>query len=229
MGKSLSGETQVFKTVCMACFQVCGINAYVKDGKLIKVEGMKEHPCTRGVICVRGEKLPSYVYSPDRLKYPMRKNKDGSWERISWDEALDTIASKLQKIKDEYGGKVSAISLGQSRETDVLRECLYRGVDEVVTIEGDGAGGGDIDGTLVEDPIGFELEVEGGAGSIGEQAGVDQSEVGVGAEGGGTYQDEIAAEAFNGAVVLEHAAGVEDAVALDDSGGVVEEGLIGGT
>ncbi len=104
MGSSLS-ETKEYKTVCMSCFQVCGINAYVKDGKLIKVEGMEEHPCTRGVICPRGLYLPDYVYSPDRLKYPMMKNEDGGWSRVSWNEALDTISSKLQQIKDEYGAR----------------------------------------------------------------------------------------------------------------------------
>jgi anaerobic selenocysteine-containing dehydrogenase len=95
----------------MLCFQVCGINAYVKDGQLVKVEGMTEHPFSRGVLCPRGQYLASYVYSPDRLKYPMKKQ-DGNFIRISWDEALDNIARKLQKIKSEYGAHSVAISVG---------------------------------------------------------------------------------------------------------------------
>ena len=106
-----STKTEVYKTVCMLCFQVCGIEAYVKEGKLIKVEGMKEHPFSRGVVCPRGTCLSDYVYSPDRLKYPLKK-KGESWSRISWDEALDIIASRLQQIKKEYGPHSVAFSVG---------------------------------------------------------------------------------------------------------------------
>ncbi|MGI6308529.1 MAG: molybdopterin-containing oxidoreductase family protein [Dethiobacteria bacterium] len=108
---SVSSETRVYKTVCMLCFMVCGINAYVRDGKLIRVEGMKEHPLNQGVICPRGEYLADYVYSPERLKYPLKKE-NGDWKRISWDEALDTIADKLQKIKSEFGARALALSVG---------------------------------------------------------------------------------------------------------------------
>jgi len=106
-----SSKTEVYKTVCMLCFQVCGIEAYVKEGKLIKVEGMKEHPFSRGVVCPRGTSLPDYVYSPDRLKYPLKKKGKG-WNRISWDEALDIIASRLQHIRNEYGPHSVAFSVG---------------------------------------------------------------------------------------------------------------------
>jgi anaerobic selenocysteine-containing dehydrogenase len=95
----------------MLCFQVCGIHAYVEDGRLIKVEGMKEHPFSRGVVCPRGYSLPDYVYSPDRLRYPMKK-KDGELIRVSWDEALDTIAAKLEQIKKEHGAHSVAFSVG---------------------------------------------------------------------------------------------------------------------
>ena len=106
-----SEKKQLFKTVCMQCFQVCGIDAYVRDGKLVKVEGMEEHPCTRGVVCLRGRHLPEYVYSLDRLKYPQKKE-NGSWKRISWDEALDTVVGKLQRIKNEFGPESVALSVG---------------------------------------------------------------------------------------------------------------------
>ena len=104
-------DGKVTKTVCMLCFMVCGINAYVKDGKLIKIEGMEENPLNRGVLCPRGKGLPEYIYSPDRIKYPMQKVK-GNWERITWDEALTTIAAKLQNIKQQYGAHALAVSVG---------------------------------------------------------------------------------------------------------------------
>ncbi len=101
----------MIKTDCILCVWGCGINAYVEDGRLVMVEGMAEHPLNRGILCPRGEHLVDYIYSPDRLKYPVKKV-DGDWERISWDEALDTMAGKLQRIKDEYGAHALAIFCG---------------------------------------------------------------------------------------------------------------------
>ena len=102
---------KVFKTNCIGCVWGCGINAYVEDGKLVKIEGMTEHPLNEGGLCPRGENLIDFVYSPDRLKYPMKKE-NGGWQRISWDEALNTIAGKLNLIKDEYGARALAIFCG---------------------------------------------------------------------------------------------------------------------
>lgn len=113
-------ETTVIKTVCMLCFMVCGINAHVKNGKLVKVEGMGEHAATKGVVCPRGNHLPDYVYAPDRLKYPMIRGKDGVLKRATWDEALDTIADKLEKIKTEFGAHAISASIGSIGAEDIL-------------------------------------------------------------------------------------------------------------
>jgi len=106
-----SDKTKVHRTVCMLCFQVCGIDAYVEQGRLVKVEGVEEHPFSRGVVCPRGSRLPDYVHSPDRLKYPIRKT-NGGWNRVSWDEALDAIANKLQQVRTDYGAHCVALSVG---------------------------------------------------------------------------------------------------------------------
>ncbi|MFC1871750.1 molybdopterin-dependent oxidoreductase [Chloroflexota bacterium] len=103
--------TKVIKTDCILCVWGCGINAYVEDGRLVRVEGMKEHPLNKGVLCPRGHHLVDYVYSPDRLGIPLKKA-DGGWQRISWDEALDTIAARLGQVKDEYGAHALAIFCG---------------------------------------------------------------------------------------------------------------------
>ena len=102
---------QLIKTDCILCVWGCGINAFVEDGKLTRIEGMTEHPLSRGVLCSRGAALVEYVYSPDRIKYPMKKV-DGDWQRISWDEALDTISGKLGQLKDEFGAHSLAIFCG---------------------------------------------------------------------------------------------------------------------
>ncbi len=118
MASSQPGETKVIKSACILCFLACGIDAYVRDGRLVKVEGTAENPLNKGWLCPKGEHLPDYVYSPDRLKYPMKKA-GGDWKRISWDEALDTIAGKLQQIKDEYGARALAVITGSIGAEDI--------------------------------------------------------------------------------------------------------------
>lgn len=103
--------TQIIKTDCALCVNCCGLNAYVREGKLVKVEGMKEHPVNRGGLCPKGENLPEYVYAADRLKYPMKKE-NGDWKRISWDEALGLIAAKLGDIKERHGARGLAVYCG---------------------------------------------------------------------------------------------------------------------
>lgn len=101
----------VVNSSCMLCVWDCGINAHVEDGKLVKTEGMPEHPVTKGYACPRGLNLPAYVYSDSRLLYPYRRKKNGL-ERITWDQALDICAENLQKIKENYGAKALAIFCG---------------------------------------------------------------------------------------------------------------------
>ena len=87
--------------------------ATVRDGRLVKVEP-GQHPDPRyTAICVRGLTHPQRVYSPDRIKYPMKRvgeRGEGKFERISWDEALDTIAAKLKETKEQFGGEAIAFS-----------------------------------------------------------------------------------------------------------------------
>jgi anaerobic selenocysteine-containing dehydrogenase len=109
--KSSASDCQLVKSDCILCVSGCGINAYVEDGKLVKVEGMPEHPLNKGFLCPRGENLVEYANAPDRVLHPMKKV-DGEWQRITWDEALDTIAAKLKEIKEKYGAHALAIFCG---------------------------------------------------------------------------------------------------------------------
>jgi len=90
----------------------CGIYAIVRDGRFVGVEGMKASPLNRGKICPKAHAAPQWVYSPQRLKYPLRRigaKGEGKFERISWDEALETIADKLKEQKAKYGPESLAI------------------------------------------------------------------------------------------------------------------------
>ncbi|GAG03248.1 unnamed protein product, partial [marine sediment metagenome] len=62
-----SSELKVVKTACSLCALACGINVYLDGGKIVKVEGMYEHPLNKGILCPRAEAAWEYVYSPERL------------------------------------------------------------------------------------------------------------------------------------------------------------------
>ena len=84
----------------------CGINAYVKDGKVIKIEGMDGHPSNDGRLCSKGLANREYIYREDRIKTPLKRvgeQREGKFEPISWDEAYAEIAEQLNKCKKDYG------------------------------------------------------------------------------------------------------------------------------
>ncbi len=93
-------------TYCDICFWKCGAIAYLKDGKLWKIEGNPEDPLSKGRLCPRGTGGIGAHYDDNRLKAPLlRKGTRGKEEfvQVTWDEALDFIADKMKKIKAEYG------------------------------------------------------------------------------------------------------------------------------
>jgi anaerobic selenocysteine-containing dehydrogenase len=98
-------------TDCTICYHSCGMKVLVEDGRIKKVEGLKDHPLSKGQLCPKGEKALDLVYHPDRLKYPLKK-KNGRWERISWDDALTEIAGRLQTLKQEFGPEMLSIFSG---------------------------------------------------------------------------------------------------------------------
>jgi anaerobic selenocysteine-containing dehydrogenase len=109
--------TRTVHTVCSHdCPDSCGVLVTIDEaGRATRVAGDPDHPVTRGFLCGKVAKYLDRVYSPDRLMYPMRRRPGiakGSlpqgreieaFERISWDEALDGIAARLQAISDRYG------------------------------------------------------------------------------------------------------------------------------
>jgi thiosulfate reductase / polysulfide reductase chain A len=99
-------------TFCDICFWKCGAIAYVKDGKLWKVEGNPEDPLSKGRLCPRGTGGVGAHYDPDRLKSPLiRKKERGGeqWVAVTWDEAFHYIAEKMKKIKTHYGPESVAL------------------------------------------------------------------------------------------------------------------------
>jgi anaerobic selenocysteine-containing dehydrogenase len=99
-----SPNEKAIRTVCGFCHNNCGLLAYVSNGVLRRIKGDPEHPANRGDICPKGTAVPKVVYSPDRLKHPLRKTNSG-FKQISWDEALDITATRLLEIREKYGSE----------------------------------------------------------------------------------------------------------------------------
>ena len=92
------------RTTCPHCATGCQYYLVVKDNKIVDVEPANG-PSNKGLLCVKGRSGSfDFVHSPERIKYPLIKNKEtGEFERASWDEALDLVASKFMEIKKQYG------------------------------------------------------------------------------------------------------------------------------
>lgn len=83
------------------CPDTCAMLVTVENGVAVKIEGAPDHPTTQGVLCTKVARYLERTYSPDRLLYPMQrvgKKGEGKFTRISWDDALATITSKLGQI-----------------------------------------------------------------------------------------------------------------------------------
>jgi len=90
------------------CQDTCSWVAHVEDGRVVRVEGAREHPFTRGVLCAKINDYEKRTYAPDRLLHPLRRTAQkgaGDFERISWDTAVDIIAERFGAIVREHGGE----------------------------------------------------------------------------------------------------------------------------
>lgn len=100
---------------CALCWSRCGCISTVEDGRLVAVEPDPEHP-TGKALCAKGRAAPELVHHPDRLLYPLKRTRpkgdaDPGWERIGWDEALDTIADTLTRLAKESGSETVAFGI----------------------------------------------------------------------------------------------------------------------
>ena len=113
--------------MCQLCSTICGTVGYVKEGRLIKIEGNPKDPNSRGYLCARGHAGLNHLYHPERLLYPLKRvgaRGEGKWKRVSWDEALDEIAEKLKKIRESGKPERFAFHQGRQRSKDALKRFL---------------------------------------------------------------------------------------------------------
>jgi formate dehydrogenase len=91
-------------TYCRVCEPLCGMVATVEDGRLTKVRPDPDHPLSAGFACPKGIAMADVQNDPDRVLHPLRRRDDGSFERVTWPEALDEIGERLGAIRERHGG-----------------------------------------------------------------------------------------------------------------------------
>jgi anaerobic selenocysteine-containing dehydrogenase len=94
------------RTACpLDCPDSCSLDVTVERGRIVKIDGSHENPVTKGYICAKVRRFPERVYGEDRLLYPAIRQGakgQGTFTRVSWTEALDYIAEKMQAIRDSH-------------------------------------------------------------------------------------------------------------------------------
>lgn len=96
----LEGSKKI-PSICHFCSGGCGMLLYIKDGKLIHLEGDPDHPTNGGTLCPKAASLRSVAYSPERVTKPRRRAPGSDhWEEISWEDALDRVAKKAKEVRD---------------------------------------------------------------------------------------------------------------------------------
>src|SRR5262245_16049657 len=96
------------QTACILCSRNCGIEVEVEDRRLVKIRGDATHPISEGYLCQKAARLDYYQNNSDRLTHPLKRKPDGSFERVSWEEALSDIAQRLLAIRNQHGGPALA-------------------------------------------------------------------------------------------------------------------------
>ena len=120
------GFDSVIKSHCRMCHGGCGVLIYMKGGKVAKIAGDPDCPINHGTLCSKGIASSQVAYHPDRLTYPLRRmgpKGSGKWARITWDDALDTIADRILDYKEQFGAESIVLGYGTGRENEAV---IYR-------------------------------------------------------------------------------------------------------
>lgn len=124
---------QVIPSSCRACIQNCAVKVHVLHGRVVRIEGDEIDPMSKGRVCAKGLAAVQALYNPNRMKYPMKRvGERGSnqWERITWKEAIDTIADALWEM-DQKGDSMQLVtSTGGGGNPQFFSPIRFAGVNQ---------------------------------------------------------------------------------------------------
>ncbi|WP_257461501.1 molybdopterin-dependent oxidoreductase [Archangium lipolyticum] len=96
------------QTACILCSRNCGLRVEVEGSRITSIRGDDSHPVSKGYLCQKAARLQHYQENADLLEHPLRREPDGTFVRVSWDEALADIARRLIAIRERHGGQAFA-------------------------------------------------------------------------------------------------------------------------
>ena len=120
-------ELKTHHTFCRICESLCGLEVQTKDNKVVAIKPNADHVATEGFSCVKGLYQHEMYQSPDRLKYPLKRQSDGSYARISWDEAIQEIGDKVKQLRKEEGPDSIGMYVGTAAGFSVLHPVFAQG------------------------------------------------------------------------------------------------------
>lgn len=105
-----------YSACALNCPDLCAYKVQVENGKITRIQGDPNHPYTLGRCCPKGYAHVLRMYSDDRLLYPLQRQSNGSFKRISWDTAFDTIGKRIKKAKEKFGAESVGIYSGSGND-----------------------------------------------------------------------------------------------------------------
>jgi anaerobic selenocysteine-containing dehydrogenase len=107
-GTALENGTNL-PTVCVLCSHNCGLRVDVHEGRIVAVRGDETNPITKGYLCNKAFAISHYVEHGDRIRHPMRRQPDGTFEGIDWATAISEIATRLNDIRTRHSPRAIAL------------------------------------------------------------------------------------------------------------------------
>ena len=122
-------------TFCRVCHASCPMEVDIEDNKVLAVRGVMDDPLFEGYTCIKGRQIPDQMSDPKRIRRPLRRRPDGTFEETTSAEALDEIASELRRIIDTYGPRAVASYTGtggyQNSVAVPAARAFHQGLDSV--------------------------------------------------------------------------------------------------
>jgi anaerobic selenocysteine-containing dehydrogenase len=115
-------SNKVVRSCCRACHGGCGVLVRVENNKVTSIKGDPDCPVNRGWLCIKGKRYQTITHHAERLTDPLRK-RNGTWEKISWEEAYEQIADRFLQIKEQIGPESLVLGYGTGRDNESF---IYR-------------------------------------------------------------------------------------------------------
>ena len=105
-------EASLHHRACNLCEAICGVEVRLEAGRIVSIRGDEADPLSRGHLCPKAVALQDLEEDPDRLRHPLRRDGDGTWREVGWEEALDEIAARVRRIQEAHGRDAVGVYLG---------------------------------------------------------------------------------------------------------------------